>query len=322
MKINNTEVHVISITDEMEGQRIDNFLRARLKGVPKSMVYRILRTGKVRVNKKRIKANYKLTTGDLVRIPPIRIAKRSALNISAKMDKVLELKKYILYEDNCLLILNKPSGIVVHGGSGLIFGVIEGLRALQKTDHFLELVHRLDRGTSGVLLIAKTYSALRSMHEQLRTKEMQKDYLALVRGQWPSSCQEVLAPLLKNIQYKRRRIMCVNSEGKPSITRFKVEERYGCATLIKASPITGRTHQIRVHAMHIGHPIAFDNRYGDCIFDRQMLTTGLKRLFLHAIAVRFKHPETGKEMHIEAQIDGSLSQCLQSLRHQKFKHSY
>jgi len=227
---------------------------------------------------------------------------------------VAALADCILYEDDHLLILNKPSGTAVHGGSGLSFGVIEGLRALRPDARFLELVHRLDRDTSGVLLVAKKRSALRSLHEQLRMKGMQKDYLALVQGEWQSHCKVVQAPLLKNILQSGERIVRVSAEGKPSETRFKIEERYEFATLIKASPVTGRTHQIRVHAQYAGHPIAFDDRYGDRDFDGQLAGTGLNRLFLHAAALRFEHPGTGETMRIEAPMDAKLRNCLKKLR--------
>lgn len=314
MKTENPSVQIVTISDDQAGQRIDNFLRTQLKGVPKSMVYRIVRKGEVRVNKKRIKPEYKLEAGDEVRIPPVRVAEREEPQVSAKLDKVAALADCILYEDEHLLIMNKPAGTAVHGGSGLSFGVIEALRALRPEARFLELVHRLDRDTSGVLLVAKKRSALRSLHEQLRLKGMQKDYLALVRGQWQSHCKVVQAPLLKNILQSGERIVRVNSEGKPSETRFKVEERFTFATLVKASPVTGRTHQIRVHTLHAGHPIAFDDRYGDREFDSQLASTGLKRLFLHAAALRFEHPGSGETMRIEAPLDAALQRCLQVLR--------
>ncbi|MDN6088628.1 MAG: 23S rRNA pseudouridine(955/2504/2580) synthase RluC, partial [Enterobacterales bacterium] len=239
MNMNNTSVKLVTIAADEAGQRIDNFLRNQLKGVPKSMIYRIVRKGEVRVNKKRIKPEYKLQPGDEVRIPPVRIAERDEAPVSAKLDKVAALNDCIIFEDDHLLVLNKPSGTAVHGGSGLSFGVIEGLRALRPEARFLELVHRLDRETSGVLLVAKKRSALRALHEQLRMKGMQKDYLALVRGQWQSHCKVVQAPLLKNILQSGERIVRVNAEGKPSETRFKVEERFEHATLVKASPVTG-----------------------------------------------------------------------------------
>ncbi|ACX88568.1 pseudouridine synthase, RluA family [Pectobacterium parmentieri WPP163] len=317
MKTDNPSVQFVTISADEAGQRIDNFLHTHLKGVPKSLVYRILRKGEVRINKKRVKPEYKLLDGDVIRIPPVRQAERDETPVSASLGKVAALTECIIYEDDYLLVLNKPSGTAVHGGSGLSFGVIEGLRALRPEARFLELVHRLDRDTSGVLLVAKKRSALRSLHEQLRLKGMQKDYLALVRGQWQSHCKAVQAPLLKNILQSGERIVRVNSEGKPSETRFKIEERFEHATLVRASPVTGRTHQIRVHAQYAGHPIAFDDRYGDREFDQQLADTGLKRLFLHAQALRFEHPNTGETLRVEAPLDSGLRRCLQVLRKTK-----
>ncbi|ROR11376.1 23S rRNA pseudouridine(955/2504/2580) synthase RluC [Erwinia sp. JUb26] len=316
MKTMTPAVQIIAISADEAGQRIDNFLRTQLKGVPKSMIYRILRKGEVRVNKKRVKPEYKLEDGDQVRVPPVRVAEREEESVSPKLAKVAALSDAIVYEDDHILVLNKPSGTAVHGGSGLSFGVIEGLRALRPEARFLELVHRLDRDTSGILLVAKKRSALRSLHEQLREKGMQKDYLALVRGQWPSHVKSVRAPLLKNILQSGERVVKVSSEGKPSETLFKVEERYAFATLVKASPVTGRTHQIRVHTLHAGHPIAFDDRYGETEFDSQLKGTGLNRLFLHAAALKFTHPGTGEEMRVEAPLDDGLKRCLAVLRKQ------
>ncbi len=311
------QVQFIDISDDEAGQRIDNFLLTKLKGVPKSMIYRIIRKGEVRVNKGRIKPEYKLVEGDQVRVPPVRVAERETTPVSAKLDKVAALANCILFEDDVLLVLNKPSGTAVHGGSGLSFGVIEGLRALRPEARFLELVHRLDRDTSGILLVAKKRSALRALHEQLRLKQMQKDYLALVRGNWQSHMKVVQAPLLKNILQSGERVVKVSSEGKPSETRFKVEERFDNATLIKASPVTGRTHQIRVHTLYAGNPIAFDDRYGDKQFDSQLAGTGLNRLFLHASALKFTHPKTGEEMRLQAPLDNQLNHCLKILRSRK-----
>ncbi|MEQ5227134.1 23S rRNA pseudouridine(955/2504/2580) synthase RluC [Proteus cibi] len=311
------QVQFVTIDGDEAGQRIDNFLLARLKGVPKSMIYRIIRKGEVRVNKGRIKPEYKLNAGDSIRIPPVRVSEKEEVAVSPKLDKVSALANCILYEDEHLMLINKPSGTAVHGGSGLSFGVIEGLRALRPEARFLELVHRLDRDTSGVLLIAKKRSALRALHEQLRLKQMQKDYLALVRGQWQSHTKVVQAPLLKNILQSGERVVKVSNEGKPSETRFKVEERFAFATLVKASPVTGRTHQIRVHTLHAGHPIAFDDRYGDRDFDSQLVGTKLNRLFLHASSLTFTHPATGEQMRIEAPMDNQLRHCLQVLRSQK-----
>lgn len=314
-KIINAAVQQLQISEEEEGQRIDNFLLAKLKGVPKSLIYRILRKGEVRVNKGRIKPEYKLQTGDIVRVPPIRVAEKAQqAPVSSKLNKVAQLEQQIIFEDDCLLVLNKPSGIAVHGGSGLSFGVIEGLRTLRPEARFLELVHRLDRDTSGILLVAKKRSALRSLHEQLRVKTVQKDYLALVRGQWQSHVKVVQAPLLKNELASGERIVKVSEQGKPSETRFAVEERYTNATLIKASPVTGRTHQIRVHTQYAGHPIALDDKYGDKEFDQQMSELGLNRLFLHAASIRFEHPKTGETLRLNAPLDDKMKGILKKLR--------
>lgn len=304
-KVINQAVKMLTISEDEAGQRIDNYLLAKLKGVPKSLIYRILRKGEVRVNKGRIKPEYKLQANDIVRVPPVRVSEKEQAPISTKLNKVSQLEKQILFEDECLLVLNKPSGIAVHGGSGLSFGVIEALRTLRPDARFLELVHRLDRDTSGILLVAKKRSALRSLHEQLREKTVQKDYLALVRGQWQSHCKVVKAPLLKNELSSGERIVRVSEQGKPSETRFSIEERYEYATLVKAS-VTGRTHQIRVHTQYAGHPIALDDKYGDKHFDEQMTQLGLTRLFLHAFSIRFEHPKTGETLRINAPLDPEM----------------
>ncbi|MFC0969808.1 23S rRNA pseudouridine(955/2504/2580) synthase RluC [Pasteurella multocida] len=316
-KVINQAVKMLTISEDEAGQRIDNYLLAKLKGVPKSLIYRILRKGEVRVNKRRIKPEYKLQANDIVRVPPVRISEKEQAPISTKLNKVSQLEKQILFEDECLLVLNKPSGIAVHGGSGLSFGVIEALRTLRPDARFLELVHRLDRDTSGILLVAKKRSALRSLHEQLREKTVQKDYLALVRGQWQSHCKVVKAPLLKNELSSGERIVRVSEQGKPSETRFSIEERYEYATLVKASPVTGRTHQIRVHSQYAGHPIALDDKYGDKHFDEQMTQLGLTRLFLHAFSIRFEHPKTGETLRINAPLDPEMKKILGALREQK-----
>ena len=313
-KIVNPNVQFLTISDDEAGQRIDNYLLNKLKGLPKSLIYRIVRKGEVRINKGRIKPEYKLQAGDILRIPPVRISKKEQPQISNKLNKVNQLENQIIFEDDYLLAINKPSGIAVHGGSGLSFGVIEALRALRPEARFLELVHRLDRDTSGILLIAKKRSVLRHLHEQLRIKTIQKDYLALVRGQWQSHCIVVQGPLLKNELSSGERIVRVSEQGKPSETRFSIEERYIAATLIKASPITGRTHQIRVHTQYAGHPIALDDKYGDAEFDRQMRELGLDRLFLHAFSLCFEHPKTGETLRLNAPLDGKMKNILQKLR--------
>ncbi|XNS89075.1 23S rRNA pseudouridine(955/2504/2580) synthase RluC [Vibrio cyclitrophicus] len=307
-----TQVQFVDIDEDMAGQRIDNFLRNQLKNIPKSMIYRIVRKGEVRVNKKRIKAEYKLKAGDLVRIPPVTIEEKTEENIpSTKLNKVSELEQCIIYEDDHLLILNKPSGTAVHGGSGLKFGAIEALRALRPDARFLELVHRIDRDTSGILLVAKKRSALRHLQAQFREKTVQKYYFALVMGEWKNSCKVVNAPLLKN---EVNSIVRVNPNGKASETRFKVLEKFQDATLVQASPITGRTHQIRVHAQYTGHPIAWDDRYGDCRFDAYTGKVGLNRLFLHAANIKFTHPGSEEKMDISAPMEKRLEKALTGLR--------
>lgn len=314
----NHSVRFQTISADQAGQRIDNYLLSHLKGVPKSMIYRIIRKGEVRVNKGRVKAEYKLQADDVVRIPPVKVSAKEQAPISHKLHQVAQLEQQILFEDEVLLVLNKPSGMAVHGGSGLSFGVIEALRSLRPDARFLELVHRLDRDTSGILLVAKKRSALRHLHEQLRNKTIQKEYLALVRGQWQSHCKVINAPLNKNELASGERIVRVSEQGKPSETRFSVEERYGQeATLIKAMPVTGRTHQIRVHTQYAGHPIALDSKYGDQTFDQKMQTFGLNRLFLHAYAIRFEHPKSGETLRLSAELDAEMKTVLRKLREQQ-----
>lgn len=310
-----TKVQSVEIDEDMAGQRIDNFLRNQLKDVPKSMIYRIVRKGEVRVNKKRIKAEYKLQAGDVVRIPPVTVEEKTPeVAPSTKLNRVAELEQQIIFEDDHLLILNKPSGTAVHGGSGLKFGAIEALRALRPEARFLELVHRIDRDTSGILLVAKKRSALRHLQAQFREKTVKKYYFALVMGEWKNSCKVVNAPLLKN---EMNSIVRVNPNGKPSETRFSVLEKFTQATLVQASPITGRTHQIRVHTQYSGHPIAWDDRYGDRRFDAYTGQHGLDRLFLHAANIRFVHPATEASMEINAPMGEQLEAVLASLRSEK-----
>jgi 23S rRNA pseudouridine955/2504/2580 synthase len=306
------KVRLVTIEVDYAEQRIDNFLLAQLKGVPKSLVYRILRKGEVRVNKKRAKPDYRLQAGDEVRIPPVRVAERNPLP-SANLEQVQALNKQVLYEDDVLIVLNKPAGLAVHGGSGLQFGLIESLRSLRPQAKHLELVHRLDRETSGCILISKRRSALRALHEQLRSKTMDKRYLALVRGQWQAHVKLIAAPLQKNTLKSGERIVRVDAAGKPSETRFRVLHAFAQCSLVEASPITGRTHQIRVHALHAGHPIACDDKYGDRVFDSAMQELGLNRLFLHAHQLSFQHPQTGKTITVNAPLDGTLQKTLQGL---------
>lgn len=310
----NQQVRLVTIDEDNVGQRIDNFLLSKLKGVPKSMIYRIVRKGEVRVNKKRIKPEYKLAEGDQVRIPPVRVSEENYRTApSANLERVSRLEDRILFEDKHILVLNKPAGIAVHGGSGVDYGVIEALRSLRPQQKFLELVHRLDKDTSGVLLVAKKRSALKHLHDQLRHKQMQKDYQALVRGEWQKHDKVVKAPLLKLTLKSGERIVRVNTEGKASETRFKILQRYDGATLVQASPVTGRTHQIRVHCQYAGHPIACDEKYSEQEFDDSMRALGLNRLFLHAAQLKFTHPDTETEMTVQAPLDPELLELLDKL---------
>ncbi|MGI2857090.1 23S rRNA pseudouridine(955/2504/2580) synthase RluC [Shewanella algae] len=310
----NQQVRLVTIDEDNVGQRIDNFLLSKLKGVPKSMIYRIVRKGEVRVNKKRIKPEYKLAEGDQVRIPPVRVSEENYRTApSANLERVSRLEDRILFEDKHILVLNKPAGIAVHGGSGVDYGVIEALRSLRPQQKFLELVHRLDKDTSGVLLVAKKRSALKHLHDQLRHKQMQKDYQALVRGEWQKHDKVVKAPLLKLTLKSGERIVRVNTEGKASETRFKILQRYDGATLVQASPVTGRTHQIRVHCQYAGHPIACDEKYSEQKFDDSMRALELNRLFLHAAQLKFTHPDTETEMTVQAPLDPELLELLDKL---------
>jgi 23S rRNA pseudouridine955/2504/2580 synthase len=308
-------VQTVTVGEESSGQRIDNFLLKHLKGVPKSRIYRILRKGEVRVNKGRIKPEYRLKSGDLVRIPPIRVSDKPApAKPGAGLQQVLE--QSILYEDKALLVLNKPSGLAVHGGSGVSLGVIEALRAMRPEARFLELGHRLDRDTSGCLVIAKKRSALRAFQQLLREDGMEKVYLALVMGRWQGGKRGIDAPLRKNTLQSGERIVRVSPDGKPSLSIFTPETIYKDCSLMRVKLVTGRTHQVRVHARHSGHPIAGDDKYGDEGFNRQMAALGLKRLFLHARELRFTLPEHAT-IHVQAPLDDNLQQTLNKLEAEK-----
>lgn len=307
------KVRFITIESDEEGQRIDNFLLKTLKGVPKSMIYRLLRKGEIRVNKKRTKPEYKIQHEDILRIAPIRVSEKTT-EVSTKLNIVSNLESQILYEDEVLLVINKPSGMAVHGGSGLSFGVIEALRALRPKTKMLELVHRLDRDTSGCLVVAKKRSALRNLHEQLRNKNVQKFYHALVKGHWSRKITRVTESLKKNdLKSGERVVVADNINGKESETRYKVMQYYQGATLVRAFPVTGRTHQIRVHCQVKGHPIACDPKYGHPEFDGDMKKKGLNRLFLHAASIEFTHPRTEERLKVEAPLSDILQKSLNKL---------
>jgi len=306
-----TQVRLLEVSREEAGQRVDNFLTRHLKGVPRSVIYRILRRGEVRVNSGRIPPRYKLRTGDRVRIPPLRVAaERSPVVLDGRL---AELESRIVYENNRLLVLDKPAGVAVHGGSGIRQGIIEGLRALRPDAPYLELVHRLDRETSGCLLIAKRRSALRALHEQLRAGRMQKCYLALVYGRWPGGKRRVTAPLKKNQLQSGERIVRVTADGKPAQTDFRPVSVHDLASLVEVDLHSGRTHQIRVHAAHIGHPLAGDTRYGEDAFNRVMKTLGLRRLFLHAHRLDFTEPADNRTLSISTPLDDGLKAVLDQL---------
>jgi 23S rRNA pseudouridine955/2504/2580 synthase len=302
----------LEIAAEFAGQRLDNFLFRHLKGVPKSRVYRMLRTGEVRVNGGRAKAEDRLEGGDVLRIPPVRTAERETDAVAPpRLRERLEAR--ILFEDADLLALNKPVGLPVHGGSGQSAGVIESLRLLRPDARFLELVHRLDRDTSGILLIAKKRSALTALHELFRGEGMDKRYLALLTGAWARQRLLVDAPLEKNVRQGGERMVKVSRAGKSAQTEFRRLQRFDAATLVEARPLTGRTHQIRVHALHLGHPLAGDERYGDAETNRQFRSLGLRRLFLHAAELHFPHPATGETLHLAAPLDPELATFLEKL---------
>lgn len=306
------KAYFVEIDESRAGQRIDNFLITELKGVPKTRVYRIVRKGEVRVNKGRVGPDYKLQTGDVVRVPPIRVAEETE-GPSPQLAKVKELESFIVYEDEGLIVMNKPSGLAVHGGSGLAFGAIEGLRALRPKAKFLELVHRLDRDTSGLLLVAKKRATLLALQEQLREKSLQKRYLCLVQGKWSASCKDVTVALVKNELKSGERIVRVSKDGKAAHTSFRVVRRFKDCTLIEASPHTGRTHQIRVHTQHAGHPIIGDPKYGTAEANALFAERGIKRLFLHAAELTFELPGMTAPLTLRAELDNSLKAALDGL---------
>lgn len=305
-------VRHVEIDEQRAGQRLDNFLIATLKGVPRSRIYRILRRGEVRVNRGRAQPDYRLEAGDIVRLPPVRVAPRPP---RAEADGFEWLAQRIFYEDDHLLAVDKPAGLAVHAGSGVAVGLIEALRALRPQAPMLELVHRLDRDTSGCLLVAKNRPALLGLHRQLRAGEVEKRYLALVKGIWRGEAREVSVALEKSRLASGERRVRASHAGKESATRFIPGRVCGPATLVEIDLLTGRTHQARAHAAHIGHPIAGDDKYGDWEFNRLMRTQGLKRLFLHAQRLSFAHPATGRKMDAEAPLPSELSDFLERLNH-------
>ncbi|MDH5630463.1 MAG: 23S rRNA pseudouridine(955/2504/2580) synthase RluC [Gammaproteobacteria bacterium] len=309
------QVQLITIDENNINQRVDNFLVSRLKGVPKSRIYRIIRKGEVRVNKKRVKAEYKLKNNDEVRIPPIRTSDDIATIDFSQFDRVKSLESHIIFENTQFIVLNKPSGMAVHGGSGLSFGVIEALRSIRPKDKFLELAHRLDRDTSGCLLIAKRRSYLKHFQQQLVDKTMNKEYLAIVSGLWPKGKQAVNASLLKNRLKSGERFVKVDETGKKAKTIFECVEQYSKYSLVRAKPITGRTHQIRVHAQHHGFPLLGDDKYSDLLADIQIMDKlKIKTFLLHSTKLCFTAPESDKVMSFEAPIPDKMQQVIDYLQ--------
>ncbi len=313
----NAGVSFITIDADLAGQRLDNFLIARLKGVPRSKVYNVIRKGEVRVNKGRIKPEYKLLAGDSVRIPPIRTAE-AGTEAKASHQMMALLDKSILFEDEGLLVINKPPGLAVHGGSGVTLGLIETLRQMRPEARHLELVHRLDRDTSGCIMVAKKRSYLRHLQAALREKSagaggVEKVYQALVLGGWSKRCHQVNAPLMKFEVAGGERVVKVHPEGKPSLTEFSVLRRYDGFTLVEARPITGRTHQIRVHAQYVGHCLAGDEKYGSDLINASLRELGLRRLFLHASSLSFYLPDSDLVTRVEAPLFPDLVEPLSKL---------
>lgn len=298
-----TPVQLVTVDDNHDGQRIDNFLLAHLKGVPRTLVYRILRKGEVRVNKGRAKPEQKLNLGDVVRIPPLHLPEQDA-PAKAGSNLLAELEARILYEDKQLIAINKPAGLAVHGGSGIKLGLIEALRQLRPQEKMLELVHRLDRDTSGCMLIAKKRSTLTALHDDLREGRVDKRYLALVHGRWPARITDVKVPLLKN---EEAAMVRVSDNGKSAHTGFTIRQSFADYTLLEAKPYTGRTHQIRVHAKHAGHSLVGDDKYTDHDKNNASKKLGFKRLCLHAASLTFTLPSTGEKMRVEAPLPEDIA---------------
>jgi 23S rRNA pseudouridine955/2504/2580 synthase len=294
------------------GQRLDNFLGRHLKGVPRSRIYKMLRKGEVRVNRKRVRADYRIEAGDMVRLPPVhQPAPGEPAAIPTGVAEQIE--RAVVYEDESLLVLDKPAGLAVHGGSGLAFGLIEALRQQRPNQPFLELGHRLDRETSGCLVIAKTRRALNAFHQALREGMVEKHYLALVAGRWRGGARRVDEALARSGRRGEERLVQVDEEGKASISRFEPVARFARMTLMDVRIDTGRTHQIRVHAAHLGHPLAGDDKYGDFELNRELKKLGLKRLFLHSAHLRFRMPDGGQLYDLHAPLPDDLQRVLERL---------
>jgi 23S rRNA pseudouridine955/2504/2580 synthase len=287
----------LEVGEEAATQRIDNFLLRHLKGVPKSHVYQVLRSGQVRVNSGRVKPDYRLQAGDKVRLPPVRVAVRTIKARPAEFP--------IVFEDAALLVVDKPSGVAVHGGSGVSFGVIESLRAARPQAKLLELAHRLDRDTSGLLIVAKKRSALVELHRMLREGEVEKIYAVLAAGEYRGE-KEIRASLHKYVTASGERRVAVKEDGMTAVTRIAVLKKSRQFSFLEVQLLTGRTHQIRVHLAHAGHPVLGDDKYGDFALNRELAKTGVKRLFLHAASLAFDHPVTGEALRLKSPLPADM----------------
>jgi 23S rRNA pseudouridine955/2504/2580 synthase len=308
--LGNARASVVVIDDAGAAQRVDNFLLRELKGVPRSRVYRLLRGGEVRVNSRRVEATYRLQPGDRVRIPPVRVSATVPRAAPPRRDPGFR----IAFEDDALLVIDKPAGVAVHGGSGVSFGVIEHLRAARRGARFLELAHRLDRETSGLLVLAKKRAALVALHAALREGRVTKRYLTLAKGAWTRPTRAVELPLRKILTRTGERRVNVEPGGQASKTVFRLVERRAGFSLLEATLATGRTHQIRVHLAHVGFPIAGDDKYGDFALNRELARQGLKRMFLHAHELAFDHPLTGGRIELAAPLPDDLAAFLEQVR--------
>ncbi|MBV9576765.1 MAG: RluA family pseudouridine synthase [Gammaproteobacteria bacterium] len=307
-----TAVQYFKVSEGNVGQRIDNFLISYLKGMPKSHIYRLLRKGEVRVNKKRVSPFYRLQTDDTIRLPPLFLEEKAKTAPPSKATSAM-LANCILYEDENLLVINKPAGMSVHGGSTVRVGVVEALRHMYPKLPQLELAHRLDSETTGCLVLAKKKRILRELHTLLREGKVKKIYYALTKGLWKKSELTVNLPLHKDYRDGGKHVVEIRQDGKAALTVFQTKQVFNNASLVEARLHTGRTHQIRVHAAHQAHPIAGDDRYGDAEFNKQMREMGLKRMFLHASSIEFTLPSSNQPIKVIAPLDHELEKLLMLL---------
>ena len=319
MPVNHARRHTVeyvTIDEHRDGQRLDNFLLSRLNGVPRSVVYRVIRSGQVRINMRRVAPAARLAVGDVVRVPPLTRRPGEAQRHVVSAPIRVMARSGVLYEDNDILVVNKPAGIASHAGTGISVGVIEGLRQLHPQWGFLELAHRLDRDTSGCLMLAKNRPTLLVLHARLRgvQRAVFKQYLGLVRGQWRGGQRDVRVALQTARPQGGERITVSEPGGRSAHTEYRPLERFEYATLMQISLFTGRTHQIRAHSAHVGHPLAADRKYGDFQFNRQMRELGLQRLFLHASQIDITHPHSHEPLRISAPLPDELQSVLSGLR--------